>query len=925
MIRKNSSRARTAAFVTILAAFAAIGTIGLMAQPARAGGGSPYPDNMLVTTLENGLKVVIEENHSRPLASVRTVMHVGSIYEDEFMGCGLSHYMEHIVAGGTTGHYDENGNVVVHRTEEQSKELIRSIGGNSNASTSFNWTQYFINTSGQHVETAIEIIADWMQNCLFTEQEVSREQLVVQEELRRNLDNPARESRQLFLETMFREHPIRVPVIGYQDNINQVTREDMFKFYRTHYSPDNAVVAIVGDVNKEDTLAMIKKHYEGWKRTPLTPVLLRPEPVQTSIRWVEDEFGPTARPIAMLGVPSIELTHEDLYALDILAFILGEGPTSRLSLKFVNVQNPRAQGLEIGSWTPDFGAGQFYVSFNSTSNDPEEVRGLVWDVWSEMLSTTGDLITQEELDRAKRMKVREFYLGNQTVDARCSSVSHNLLTIGDPMFDELYVENIQHVTREQVRDAARRYLQRDKLVVTILFPQGEAAEPEVSTGGNSGTQAANETELVTLENGLRVLLKETPGVGSSSLQAYFGGGLRWEKPEDSGYFNMLINLMMRGTSHRGYGDLMRIIESKGMNIGVVSRNDYVGLTLWTLADDTSEGMEILSDLSRHANFGQNQIDYLKNAFINFYLPNRLKDGDLVAALMMKDELFDHHPYGLDRAGTVETIQNLTREKMVELYNTFIVPNNMVLCAFGDFDRDSLLAQIEALFGDWQPKEIPAFTYQKEKELPEGLTVKINENDQGRVNYYRSFRGCDRRSGDKFALEVIDSVISGMYYPSGWLHSGLRGNDANYVYSVHALNYMGDGAGYFYVVTDFEPQNFDVVNEIIEGVIKRIQNELVDPDEFEIAKQEAISSGLLRRGDNDSDAAQAAEDELMGVGFNYPRDYEAGIRSVTREQVREVARRYFRRGILTIVRPTGSTAGESLLEGSPGEGNPIEEH
>ncbi len=194
-----------------------------------------YPDNLLVDTLDNGLQVVVEERHATPIVRIHAYMKIGSIYEGEYLGSGLSHYMEHIVSGGSTRRKvtDADGNETwVGRTEDENKQLLKSIGSDSNASTFYNFTQYYITTKSEMAETAVDLISDYLQNCQFDSTEVAREQRVVQQELHMRADEPNRARSMLFSETMFKVHPSRVPIIGYVDCIDSITRDDMLRFYQ---------------------------------------------------------------------------------------------------------------------------------------------------------------------------------------------------------------------------------------------------------------------------------------------------------------------------------------------------------------------------------------------------------------------------------------------------------------------------------------------------------------------------------------------------------------------------------------------------------------------------------------------------------------------------------------------------------------------
>ena len=203
------------------------------------------------TTLDNGLTVLIEEKHANPVVAVQVFVRTGSIYEQEYLGSGISHFFEHIIHGGTTG----------TRSEEDSRRLLEAIGNSSNAYTTVDHTAYYINTTTQHWRTAVELLADWMLHSSIAPEEFEREKGVVQRELEQNLDNPEQMLAQIAMETRFQVHPVRYPVIGYKELVQKVSRDDLVRYYQRMYTPNNMLLVVVGDVQVPDVLAHIRETF----------------------------------------------------------------------------------------------------------------------------------------------------------------------------------------------------------------------------------------------------------------------------------------------------------------------------------------------------------------------------------------------------------------------------------------------------------------------------------------------------------------------------------------------------------------------------------------------------------------------------------------------------------------------------------------
>jgi zinc protease len=279
-----------------------------------------HPGGSVEYKYENGLTLLCREKKSGSAVSVNVFVKIGSIYEGEMLGSGISHYFEHVISGGTTSTY----------TEEESRNILRSIGNNSNAYTTTDHTGYFINTEAAHFKTAAILLGDYMSNCLISEKEFKREKGVITQEIRKNYDNPNRVSYTLLREVMFDGHPAGQPVIGHIELFKKVQRDSLIKLYKRYYVANNMVVAVCGAINPEEAAKVISKTFTDCKRgMPNHPVMPR-LPVQTGTRWAEKESAKINKTYLLMGHHTVSLGEEDMYPLDVMAEILGSGRTSRL-------------------------------------------------------------------------------------------------------------------------------------------------------------------------------------------------------------------------------------------------------------------------------------------------------------------------------------------------------------------------------------------------------------------------------------------------------------------------------------------------------------------------------------------------------------------------------------------------------------------
>src|SRR3954465_15033036 len=195
------------------------------------------PPGVTMTNLENGLTIIVREDHSAPVVSVQAWSMTGSINEGRWLGAGMSHVLEHMLFKGTA-----------KRGAGRIDQEVQDVGGYMNAYTSFDRTVYWINVPTAGATTAIDILCDIMQNATLPADEMAKEKHVILREMDMNQDDPSRRSSRRLFETAYSRSPYRYTVIGYPDVFNELTREDVVAYYREKYTPNNMFFVVVGDI-----------------------------------------------------------------------------------------------------------------------------------------------------------------------------------------------------------------------------------------------------------------------------------------------------------------------------------------------------------------------------------------------------------------------------------------------------------------------------------------------------------------------------------------------------------------------------------------------------------------------------------------------------------------------------------------------------
>jgi zinc protease len=845
-----------------------------------------------VTTkvLDNGCTLAVVENHQAPVVSLRIyITNTGSIFEGEFLGCGISHFYEQLVHGGTTS----------TRTAAQAAKLLQSIGASTNAYTRPDLTCYYGETHIAYFDQMLDLFADWVQNCALDPDEIEREKGVIKKELIKTQDEPDRVANQLLMKTMFRTHPVRHPTSGYLDNFLRITPGDLRKFFEERYAPNNTVVVVGGDVDPQKVMEKLESAFLLWERRAEFDhsANLPREPRQMDRRYAETEMDVREAHVR-IGFHTIELSHRDLYALDLLAAVLGNGRTSRLHTRLVE-KDRLTDSVEVASYTPHYGSGVFRI----TALCPlEKVPALEEALFAEVARLAKDLPTTAELDRAKALIERSFLLGQLRAADQAEAMAIDLISTGDPNFSARYIERIRAVTADQVRAMARKYFSPENETIVVVKPRGETVlfpsakrVPGVSAARGDGAT----TRKVVLTNGFTILLQRNTATPTVGVQAFFRAGVLWETDQNAGISNLLARLMLCGTKASSGAQIAEQLEDVGALMSAVSGNNTFGMSMELPARNVRQGLWLFAEVLRDASFPADQVEREKHVS-RMLIRRQTGSWETEAQRNFRSAMFLSHPYRRDRFGTLGSMDRIDRDAVADFHMNYCTPKNGVLAVFGDIDLAATERLVRAAFGDWAPGPVVARDVPVEPVLTESRVVTF-PSSKGQVVICLGYPGATLDSKDRWVLQVIDAAISGLGLPSGRLHEALRGQ-RNLVYYVHALNWSGFGAGSFYVICPCLRGEYDEVLGIIRREIAHLVKNGLTPAELENAKKMCITTDQIYRQTNTERASAAALNLLYGFGWDAWTKNAETIGKITNEDVKRVAAAHFAQSVLALTAP-----------------------
>lgn len=428
---------------------------------------------VLEQRLDNGMKVIIKEDHRAPIVVTQVWYKVGSSYEHGGL-TGISHVLEHMMFKGTEAH-----------PQGEFSRIIAANGGSENAFTGRDYTAYFQTLAKDRLPIAFELEADRMRNLILLEEEFLKEVEVVKEERRmRTEDKPNSLTYEQLNAGAYAASPYRIPVIGWMADLDALQADDLRAWYRQWYAPNNATLVVVGDVNPEQVLELAKQHFGPLKPEKISPPKPRTEPPQRGIKRFTVK-APARQPYLIMGYKTPVIGKTDAqwepYAFEMLSYVLDGGNSARLTRSLI-------RGSEVAAAVDaDYSAftrlpGMLVL--DATPTPGKSIDQVEKELRAEIERFKTELVSEQEMERVRNQIVAAKVYEKDSVFYQAMLIGR-LETVGlDWRLADEYVGHLKAVTPEQIKTVAQKYLHDDNLSVSVLEPLPiEDAKPKRSSAG----------------------------------------------------------------------------------------------------------------------------------------------------------------------------------------------------------------------------------------------------------------------------------------------------------------------------------------------------------------------------------------------------------------------------------------------------------
>lgn len=847
--------------------------------------------------LKNGMRVITHVDRSTPVVTVGTWYHVGSKNEEPGR-TGFAHLFEHMMFQGSKN-YDAD-----YFTP------LQEAGGSVNGTTNQDRTWYFETVPSNFLELALFMEADRLANLLpaMTQEKLDNQRDVVKNERRQRVDNqPYGAAFEKIGEILYpKPHPYNWTTIGSLEDLQAASMDDVKNFFRRYYTARNTILVVSGDFDEKQAKTWIEKYFG---QVVPGDEITRPNPTQPTLAKevrvnVDDPLAPLPRRYFVWH--TVRQYAPDEPALDILSNILSSGRGSRLQSNLVYGKELVANVFGFNNSSEIAGAFQI----QATARPGKSLDEIEKEILAEIDKIKKEPPTAEEIARAKNSIESQTIFGLQTTLGKASQLTNYAGYVGKANYFQQDLDRYARVTAADVQRVANTYLTENRLVMTYT--------PKPAAGG--GNRAANQPtsvksekrdqtkidaqaaalpkggpdpkltlppiEKTKLANGLEVWMVEQRELPMLSMNLVMKTGSANEPDGKTGVAGLTTSLMDDGTKTRTAVEIANGLQSIGANLGVGGTFDSTNVSLQVLTKNLEPALAIFADVVQNPTFPANEFESLRGRLLVGLRQQRSNPNAINNAAFNK-VLYGGHPYGRDN--TEATLKAISRDDLVDYYQSTFKPENGVLLVVGDFNKSTLKSTLDKAFSGWTGGSVVAKQLPATKPLEKPGIYIVDRPNSAQSVVTAGQVGIERSNPDFVPVVVMNSILGGAI--TSRISMNLR-EDKGYTYGANSGFTFRRGAGPFRAGGDMQTavtkeSVYELMKEIrgIRGGIPVTQKEL-DYNKQSIIRRFPAAFETIGGISN-----QLANLIVYGLGDNYFNEYIGKVNAVTIDDVNRVANKY----------------------------------
>ena len=738
--------------------------------------------------LDNGLTVIVHEDHKVPMVAVNVWYHVGS--KNEKIGkTGFAHLFEHLMFNGTENYNNEYF------------EPFEKIGStDQNGTTNSDRTNYFENVPTNALDLALWMESDRMGHLLgvVDQEKLDEQRGVVQNEKRQGENQPYGKAFTRIAEAAFPEgHPYSWSVIGSMEDLDAASLEDVQDWFKTYYGPNNAVLALAGDIDLETAKEKVQKFFGD---IPAGPPLVKPE--QWIAKRTEEKRDvmfdnvPQARIYKMWNVPGRDT--EAAAHFDLASSVLVGGKNSPLYKELV-YEKQIATDVSAFYYDREI-AGMFFIIADVVAGeDPAEVEKAMDKVMANFIKRGPNT----KLLKAEKTKALAGFIrgiqriggfgGKSDLLATCQTYTDNPGCYRDA------AEYLDAATPSNMKATFAEWIDDTAYVLTIL-PSDEYGVNDEAVDRSTGVPYPTEKvsfkfptlQTATLSNGAKVVLAQRADVPLVEMNFQFSFGYAQENNDELGYTNFMMDMLNEGTKKYSSLEFDEVLDSLGSNLGFGSGLDSSVVSVSSLKANLSDTLDLAKEALINPMFPQNEIDRIKKQTLASIVQEENRPASIAYRNIGKLLYGEDHPYGkpLTGTGVSATISSITREDIINVHTRAVNPANLTFAVAGDIDLDSLVTILENKFGDWNSDSNNNLKSLNKVALPDSRTIYLIDKPNAQQSYIVAGQLLPPSATDEeIKLSYMNYAIGGSF--TARLNMNLR-EDKSWSYGVRTR--LGDAKG-----------------------------------------------------------------------------------------------------------------------------------
>ncbi len=835
--------------------------------------------------LDNGLTLIVHEDHKVPIVAVNVWYHVGSKNENPGRS-GFAHLFEHLMFNGSE-HFDKDY-----------FEALERVGATDlNGTTSNDRTNYFQNVPTSALDLALWMESDRMGHMLgaITEEKLEEQRGVVQNEKRQGENRPYGVARQMIAKNTYPAgHPYSWTVIGSMEDLNAARMEDVREWFRGYYGAANALIAIAGDIDVETVHQKVQKYFGN---IPSGPPVARQKvwvaKMTGSKRQIMQDHVPQARIYKVWNVPEWGTTDADY--LRLAGDILASGKTSRLYKRLV-YDDQIATEVSVSVNLREIG-GQ--VRIQATARRGTELAQLETAIDEELERFFQEGATERELSRVKNQFVSRFIRGTERVGGfggKSDILARNEVYGGRPDYYKTTLQRVISAQPDDLTRAAHQWLS-DGVYTLEVHPfadfkttGNDVDRSQLPQPGSPPQTDFPEISRTTLPNGLKVLLSRRSSVPLLNLNLLVDAGYAADQHAFPGVASLAMDLLDEGTSTRSALEISGELDHLGARLRAESDLDLSSVSLSVLKSNLDAALEIYTDVILHPAFPEQEFRRLQKQRLAQI--QREKNNPQQMVLRVFPPLLDgrDHPYGnsFTGSGTEETVAKLTNDDLIRFYKTWFKPNNATLVVVGDTTLEEIVARLSKHFQGWEAGPVPAKNIPHVEQRSQSAVYLVHRPGAVQSMIFAAQVAPPANNPDEIAIETMNHILGGTF--TSRVNMNLR-EDKGWSYGARTRLLDARGQRPFIVRA---PVQTDRTRESMVEIVKELRGIIGErpPTEEEFVKiRENRILRLPGSWETVSEVSDAIEDLIrLGLPDDYYETYPQKLRNLKLAEVSLAARR-----------------------------------